>query len=223
MQAQTFSSWELVVADDGSDDGSPQLIEKLAANDHRVVSVLTDDVRSGAAAARNIALGCASGRYIAFLDADDEWHPSKLEVQFNEMQKTGAAFSCSGYLVCRENRADYIRMPPSVITRRSLLKGNRIGCLTAMYDPHVFGKQPMVDIPMRHDYALWLHLLSLSPNCLGIQRTLATHKRRSGSLSANPWKTTAATWKMLRRQAGLGSIAATRAVSSHVIRRLWRG
>jgi len=75
--AQTLGDWELVVVDDGSMDDSWLELERLAGSDGRIRPFR--QANSGAAAARNHALREARGDYVAFLDADDTWHPEFLE------------------------------------------------------------------------------------------------------------------------------------------------
>lgn len=75
VQRQTFSDWELIVVDDGSTDETADLIE---GSDPRLV--LIRQKNQGVNAARNTAMLRARGRYIAFLDSDDEWLPHHLEL-----------------------------------------------------------------------------------------------------------------------------------------------
>src|SRR5262249_19908208 len=75
VKRQTFVDWELIVVDDGSTDGTASLIE---ASDPRLV--LIRQANQGVNAARNAAMLRARGRYIAFLDSDDEWLPHHLEL-----------------------------------------------------------------------------------------------------------------------------------------------
>lgn len=79
VQAQTETDWELIVVDDGSTDDSLAIAEAAARDDGRIRSVSRPDGRQrGAAAARNAGLACATGEFIAFLDADDLYEPTKL-------------------------------------------------------------------------------------------------------------------------------------------------
>ena len=75
--AQTYSNWELILADDCTPDNSAEIIAGYAEKDNRIKYIKLPQ-NGGAALARNAALEQAKGRYIAYLDADDIWLPTKL-------------------------------------------------------------------------------------------------------------------------------------------------
>ncbi len=81
--AQTFGSWELLLVDDGSRDGSRGIAREAVAARSDRVRILEHPGREnrGISASRNRGLAEARGRYLAFLDADDIWLPEKLERQ----------------------------------------------------------------------------------------------------------------------------------------------
>ena len=74
--AQTYSRWELVVVDDGSEDRTAEVVRGFA--DSRII--LVQQANRGEGAARNTALRHMSGEYVAFLDADDAYLPGHLEL-----------------------------------------------------------------------------------------------------------------------------------------------
>jgi glycosyltransferase involved in cell wall biosynthesis len=78
VRAQTMSDWELLIVDDGSTDGTPAAIRPFLS-DGRVRYFRSD--RLGQSRAKNLGVGLSRGRFVAFLDADDAWQPSKLHKQ----------------------------------------------------------------------------------------------------------------------------------------------
>jgi glycosyltransferase involved in cell wall biosynthesis len=79
IAAQTLQPREVIVVDDGSDDATLQVLAAYQGlPDGTSLTVLSQN-RAGAGAARNRAVAAATGEYIAFLDADDDWLPGHLE------------------------------------------------------------------------------------------------------------------------------------------------
>ncbi|MEB3337772.1 MAG: glycosyltransferase family 2 protein [Leptolyngbyaceae bacterium] len=79
--AQTYKNIEVLVVDDGSQDQTAEIVRSFTKIDRRVQ--LLQQSNAGVAAARNLAIQKSRGDYIAPIDADDIWYPSKLEKQVN--------------------------------------------------------------------------------------------------------------------------------------------
>ena len=75
---QTVYPKELIIVDDGSDDGTSEILESFSETDSPIELKILHQSHQGAGAARNLALQSATGKYAAFLDSDDEWLPEKL-------------------------------------------------------------------------------------------------------------------------------------------------
>jgi glycosyltransferase involved in cell wall biosynthesis len=89
--AQSCNDWELVVADDGSDEETHRFLRTLPASK---VCILRLEHSGNPSRVRNAALAAARGEFVAFLDSDDLWMPSKLEKQL-------AATSSNGWSYCQ--------------------------------------------------------------------------------------------------------------------------
>lgn len=96
IEAQTHTAWELVVVEDGSHDGTEQLVHALAAR-HPGRRIVYENLgqNRGVAAARNRLLALAQGDAVAFLDADDQWQPEHL-TDLAHALAGGAALAFSG-------------------------------------------------------------------------------------------------------------------------------
>jgi len=106
LQAQTYPHWEALIIDDGSSDGTAELIKSISAADPRVRYFYQKN--AGVSAARNAGLRIADGAWTALLDSDDSWEPWKLAAQvacFDALPQVGMvwtdmnAFDVDGKLV----------------------------------------------------------------------------------------------------------------------------
>ncbi len=98
IAAQTYEGpVEVLVVDDGSPDDSGD-----RARRHRLAPRVLHQENAGVAAARNLGISHADGEYLAFLDADDMWHPGKLEAQIRVLEALGRPGLC----FTRYQRAD---------------------------------------------------------------------------------------------------------------------
>lgn len=93
---QTYRDTEIIVVDDGSTDATAEI---AAAS--KLATVVTQE-NTGASAARNNGVKHARGRYVAFLDADDLWHPQKLALQMVVAPSVPQLITCGGYSVAIE-------------------------------------------------------------------------------------------------------------------------
>ena len=195
---QTYLDWELLIIDDNSTDNT--LLKINAYTDAEAkIDVISLSNGMGTAKARNLGIAKATGRYIAFLDADDVWLPAKLETQLAAMQLNKSPFCFTAYEQMDVNGAHIKALGvPRSVSYFDLLKTNVIGCSTAMYDTKYFGKVAMPDMEKRQDFALWLQLLKSTEHSLGINTVLARYRKHSQSLSSKKLNAVRYTWSLFR-------------------------
>ena len=97
IRAQTLQDWECVIVDDGSTDGSAQLLDSVGAVDP-MFRLVRHTRNQGRGAARATGLATARGEFLAMVDADDWIYPDKLRRQLNVLQSTPTAAVASSSL-----------------------------------------------------------------------------------------------------------------------------
>jgi hypothetical protein len=122
VQAQSHQDWELIVVDDGSTDDSLAVLTGMAAYDDRIVVV--EGQHRGVSAARNAALARARGRYVAFLDTDNQWRPDYLHVMLTELESHPDWGMAHAALRASRDGEDYYRAFEG--THRHLLVANHV-------------------------------------------------------------------------------------------------
>ena len=222
VQSQSFVDWECLVVDDASPDGTAALAQRIAAGDRRV-RLLRHAANRGTAAARNTALEAASGRYIAFLDADDLWLPAKLERQLAFMQASDAAISYTAFRRIDESgtRVGRLIHVPAEMTSRKLLANTAIATLTAMVDRERSGPFAMREM-RRDDLILWLTLLRQGCSARGLNEDLARYRVVKGSLSSRRLRSAAWVWQVYRHEVGLGPLRALWYLGNYGARAWWK-
>jgi len=162
--AQTYENFDLTIVDDGSTDGTYEVVKKYLQHVN-VRYIRTDN--KGVSAARNIGVSLSSGDYVSFLDSDDLWHPDKLELQMNFLKQ-------NSHLECVHGEEIWIRNGKRVNKKKVHQKfGGNIfkECLplcfispsTVLISRKVFLEMNGFDenFVVCEDYDLWLKISSL--------------------------------------------------------------
>lgn len=175
--AQTYPNWEMIIVDDNSTDNTDEIVAKY---DDPRIRYLKNEKNSGAAVSRNRALCEAKGRWIAFLDSDDLWEPTKLERQIRFMEEKRIHFSYTNYREIDDdgNSLGTMWTGPKKISKLKMYAFNYMGCLTVMYDREYVGLIQIGDLKKRNDYAMWVKVVKRCPAYL-LDETLATYRVRS--------------------------------------------
>lgn len=183
--SQTYQNLELIITDDASTDGTPDILRKWAEKDSRV-RIILNTKNGGAGVSRNCSIKEARGQYIAFCDSDDRWTPEKLDTQIRFMQHKKVALCFSPYYTCdaHDHYLGYVSAPRRV-TLFQMMCDNKIGFLTAIYDTHMLGKHFMPAQRKRQDHALLLTLLKKCRHAYSVPEPLAHYRLHPGNMSGN--------------------------------------
>lgn len=212
VQAQTFTDWEHVLVDDGSTDGSLELLQSAARQDARF-RVLQSPRNVGPSTARNLALVAARARYIAFLDADDLWLPQKLARSIEWMVKNSYSFiyhdyrhmSTDGTLV-----GGLIKAPELLDIRTLHTRRGHGGCMSISIDRAQIPDFRFPDSARyaHEDFCAWLSILSKGVIGHRLPADLGRHRLSAKSRSGNHLASAMHSWRIYREVSNLPTMRA---------------
>ena len=209
VRAQTYENWELLLTADCCTDNTVEIIERYLAEkkDDRIRLIMLEK-NQGAAAARNRGLAESTGRFVAYLDADDLWRPEKLERTMKFLQEKEAAFVFTGYEFADNdaNGTGTVVHTPETLTYRQALGNTTIFTSTVMFDTAKIEKKDL-NMPKieSEDTALWWNVLRKGYLAYGLDENLVLYRRPDGgSLSSNKLKAIRRIWNLYRRNEGFG-------------------
>ena len=178
---QSYGSIELIVVNDGSTDASTRIIEALARRHPGRIRLLHQS-RVGPNAARNQGLTLAQGNFVAFLDADDYWHPDALTKLHAALTESRADLAYCGWQnvgPAADNPQPYV---PPEISEKKRLEHFLEACPWPING--VLVARQLID-SMRGfserratamDYDLWLRMLTLKPRIIRVPEVLAFYR-----------------------------------------------
>ena len=179
---QSYPQVELIVVDDGSTDGSTDILQRLAAGHPDRIALVFQN-RTGPFAARNRALAHANGNYIAFLDADDSWHPDALRLMHDALETVPADVAYCGWQDIGVAATDTSpKIPP-------ILDASEAASHFLEHAPwpnnSVLIRRPLIDelrgfserAPTAMDFDLWLRMLARQPRLVRVPEALAFYRR----------------------------------------------
>lgn len=209
--AQSYTNWEMIIVDDCSPDEGAGIAEVNKYTSDPRIRLIASKENRGSSGARNIALKEATGRYIAFLDSDDIWHPEFLKKQLDFMNDSDAPLVFSSYRRIDENTKEELLTPfivPEKVTYKSLLKTCPIFPSTAIYDtsktPKIYFDEKLGS--MRDDYVYWLKMFKSIRSGYGNKDILVDYRMRKSSVTGNKKKVIKPQWNVLYKVEKIGLI-----------------
>ncbi len=198
--AQTYPHWELLIVDDASTDETVNIIKSYAQADSRIKFAIKKQ-NSGISDTRNQCIQMAQGQFLAFLDADDIWHPEKLEKQLSFMLAKNIGFTYSTYDWIDEDGKIMNKFINTIgnLDYKTYLRNTIIGCSTVMVNKAITGDVFVPKFRTSEDTATWLDILRKGLMAYAIDESLVSYRIRRKSASSNKIRASIDLWKVYRQ------------------------
>lgn len=188
---QTYRDFEIIVVDDGSTDGTQAVLAEYGEALHYI-----KQANQGASAARNAALSRATGEYIAYLDADDLWHPEKLahQVEYLDAYPSCGFVHTEVAVIDEQDSVLYARFNketgrtvPQGKCLRDILQRSHIQTLTVLERRSAFDRAGEFDLrlPVAQDYLHWIQVALQGYEVGYLPEPLGQYRWRAGSLMSS--------------------------------------
>ena len=183
---QTYKNIELIIIyDDNSKDDLSYLLKNFGRN--KKIKIINNKRNLGAGPSRNKGIHIAKGEYIAFLDADDVWHKSKILRQIEFMKKFDFKISHTSYEIIDESKKVLsCRKARNFFTYKELLKSCDIGLSTVMIKKNIVNdKLNFSNLKTKEDFVLWLKILRSGVVIGALEENLSYWRKTKNSLSSS--------------------------------------
>lgn len=190
---QTYKNIEIIVVDDCSSDNTRGVLKNLVCEEKLKFHCL-DENFGGPSKARNIGIEIAKGEWVAFLDADDLWHPNKLERQLEALIDSDSKFCCTRKFDFRDRS--------ELSSARAIGGSWEINYLTILLKDFIPTSSVVIKSEILRqmefseskilisveDYDLWLRVIKSGHNCLKLQSYLTFYRISKNQISKNKFR-----------------------------------
>ncbi len=183
---QSYKNFEIILVYDDENMNDLQFLKKNYKKNKKI-KIFVNKKNIGAGLSRNRGIELSKGKYIAFLDADDEWHKSKLKKQIYYMKKKNISFTHTSYKIKNE-KGFFIsnRKAKDFFNQNDLLKSCDIGLSTVIMEKKIYNNNcKFPKNKTKEDFIFWLKLLKKGHKIYALKENLATWYKTEKSLSSS--------------------------------------
>ena len=180
---QTFKDFEIIIIYDDDDLQEYKFLVNIC-NGIEKIKIIKNSKNLGAGVSRNIGIKNSSGKFFAFIDADDLWLPKKLDKQISFMTKNNIEFCFCGYQKKLLNKNIEVKTNKNELNYNDLINSNVIGLSTVVLKKNIIEENLFPKLKTQEDYAAWLKLIKKN-KAYNLQENLVIWNKSSNSLSSN--------------------------------------
>ncbi len=187
---QTYKKFELIVVYDDESKQDLKFLKKITYTDPRI-RLLINKKNVGAGISRNYGINKSKGEYIAFIDADDIWHKSKLKKQLNFMLENNYNFSHTDYSIVDKYKKNNFIRKAKVLNYDSLLKSCDIGLSTVMLNKKLIKRNKILfpNLKTKEDFVFWLKITNIYKcKIYPLNQNLTSWNKTNNSLSSDTFQ-----------------------------------
>ena len=181
---QTYQNYELLIIYDDIDQRDLDKLRNII-NDNKKIKIIKNYKNLGAGYSRNIGIKNSNGTIISFIDADDEWHPKKIENQLNFLNKHNYDFIFCAYQKKIKNKIIKVIYRNDHIGYKNLLFSCDIGLSTVMIRKKIIDENLFSNLRTQEDFAAWLKITKKNYLAYNLREILVTWNYTPNSLSSN--------------------------------------
>jgi teichuronic acid biosynthesis glycosyltransferase TuaG len=183
---QSYTNFEIIIIYDDQSKIDLEYIKSLKVLDKRI-KIFINKKNLGAGLSRNRGILKSQGKYIAFIDADDVWHKSKLSLQLKLMKLRNYDITHTSYdIVSLNGKKISTRKARDITKLEDIIKSCDIGLSTVMLRKEILNsKLKFPSIKTKEDFVLWLKILEKNYKIYSLQKKLTFWTKSKNSLSSS--------------------------------------
>ena len=195
---QTYKNYEVIVIYDDVSLKEVAFIKNVLKKVN-LKKLIINNKNYGVGISRNKGIKQATGKYIAFCDADDTWKKNKLNIQINFMIKNDLMISHTNYFVINEKSQVIGKFSiKNKLSYNDLLKSCDIGLSTVIVKKKLLQNNKFNKLKTKEDYFLWLKIVKKIKHIYGINKYLSSWRKNKNSLSSSMIQKLLDTYRLYR-------------------------